>query len=1492
MKLFISYGHPQAEICRRICDVLRARGHQVWFDETHILHGADWRAEIVNGIITSEGVLSMIDRHSVRDPGVCLDEMSIAIGVRGGNIRYVLLEKQDLAEPPASMTTRQWLDMSDWRDHEDDSAWFEIKMDELIKMVESRENLEFTGLIEDLRRKLPMCHVSTSKQDSLLHQPFIGRAWVKDRVDKWLDDPEGTKICFVYGDPGIGKSAFAAHYMHYNGRVAAAIFCDYNNTQFNHPKGVIQTLAFLLACRLPDYRIALADALSHANDLGLYNVSELFDLLLAQPLSVGTVDGNRETMCIMIDGLDESGDRDRNILTEVFTKYADRLPKWLRILALSRRVEIITGLSGGADTIDITGGLEENKADVRAYFEDCLSGHFGGDENYTAMIDSLSENSGGIFLYATLMADALAKGKMSIEDTGLVPDGLDSAFYRWFQWFFPDIKEYENNWQMPLACVAASPEPIPEEEIKIVFGWTNTKLNKLKHTLEVLFRKDVNDFKKDTLQLSHRYISEWLFSDAAGRYQLDHEDAFQEMGTAFLEILRDDPKQLTAYEAYYLWDYVNALPRKKNIELLLNGELHGIVVEYGDYAKTWSRYETAMRYYTLSENLALTESEEKNGLDRLIRYGRSLSREGKIHAFLSQYSEALILYQKALELSEKIGDRRGTLDDLGWISVSYNDVAWIYERQSRYEDALKLYEKSLELSEKIVRERGTIDDTRRLANSHKNIANIYTTLGFIVDDLFLKILELRKKIAMEQGTLDDLSELAASFEAVASMEVQGECSTQNGIEDPLELYQKSIDLRKTIIKERGTLDDLRELAVSYKKAVEGVYKYVEQDKSDEVALVLYRKASSLFEKIAKERGTLDDLNGLSDNYNDVAAIYVKQRQYDDALQLYRMSLSISEKIVAERGIPDDLRSFSFVCNAIAQIYMNQDQCDEALLLYKKEVLFLENKFMERRTYDELIMLSIYYNSIAEIHEIKSQYEEAWSLYKKVVNLLEKVAMKRDTDFCQSWLSSIYVKFAMEYERQNRYDAALQLYKKDLELFEKKAKGDCKPMDPWFLVYEKSHYKEASGLNQKNLTPSKKNITELWSLDDLRGFSTSYNNIAKSYTKQSRYDKALELSWMSLQLRGQIPAELWTLDDLNGFSVSCEKIARIYLMQHQYGKALEMCNTSIGLRSTILIERKMLDDVKKLFINYVMAVSLYTKQSQYAEALEMYQKAEILWEKIVIERGTLEDLRIMLDVYDEVAEIYSLPIMNRYEEALEMYQKAVNLCEKVVSDRRTSDEIRYLCVIYRKAARIYEKQNRYDEALQLYQKEVVFFKKIAQERGTLDVLMGLSIGYENVAKIYEKQCQYEEALVLYQRAKGLCEKIATERGALDDMCRLYVSYANVASISEKQSRYEEALDLYQKAKDLCEKVYLESHRLEDKVEQSVLYKKIARIYKKQNRNEEASCAQAIADKIDEECLPFYRSDPAWDDSDTWMSEFRNLKYEKMGVRDFFDILGVD
>ena len=102
MKVFISYAHAQSRVVEDIVSGLTARGHKVWFDRKDIGHGDDWRKEITDGLTSSNGVLSFLTKEAIREGGVCLDELGIAVGVKYGNIRTVLLEKEkDLQPIPA-----------------------------------------------------------------------------------------------------------------------------------------------------------------------------------------------------------------------------------------------------------------------------------------------------------------------------------------------------------------------------------------------------------------------------------------------------------------------------------------------------------------------------------------------------------------------------------------------------------------------------------------------------------------------------------------------------------------------------------------------------------------------------------------------------------------------------------------------------------------------------------------------------------------------------------------------------------------------------------------------------------------------------------------------------------------------------------------------------------------------------------------------------------------------------------------------------------------------------------------------------------------------------------------------------------------------------------------------------------------------------------------------------------------------------------------------
>ena len=104
LRIFLSYGHDaNEELVRRIKTDLEKRGHDVWFDKNEIKFGDEWRRSITDGILQSNRVLSFLSKHSTRDPGVCLDEIAIAIGAKGGNIQTILVESEREVKLPPSI---------------------------------------------------------------------------------------------------------------------------------------------------------------------------------------------------------------------------------------------------------------------------------------------------------------------------------------------------------------------------------------------------------------------------------------------------------------------------------------------------------------------------------------------------------------------------------------------------------------------------------------------------------------------------------------------------------------------------------------------------------------------------------------------------------------------------------------------------------------------------------------------------------------------------------------------------------------------------------------------------------------------------------------------------------------------------------------------------------------------------------------------------------------------------------------------------------------------------------------------------------------------------------------------------------------------------------------------------------------------------------------------------------------------------------------------
>jgi len=531
LRIFLSYGHEppdHVKVAERIRDDLKKRGHDVWFDIEKLKTRNVWENEIERAIVESDRVLLLMTPYSIRraDPyaapdspagrdGYCLNEIAKAVE-RNKLVVPIMLAWVDQG-PPTSICRIQWLDMRDCVPIDEKKPVYEqTRFPRLVEALEENR-LDFEGGWARIFGNLTPLNFQVEMERHITG--FAGREWLigKDgKIDQWLREQQESRVFWVIGGPGTGKSAIATQLAHRRGDVGAIHFCVHGHAEFTDPEKAIRSIAFQLATHLPAYQKRLQD-LDLEADTRL-NSFTLFYKLIVSPLAElkGTSDRPPGPLLVVIDALDEATHDGVNEIADAIARCWKDTPRWLRLVITSRKDDRLAEAFSSNDFLPFTLDTESepNKKDVRDYLSKQLAIFLGASPG-CEVVENLLTKSEGVYLYAKVIMDEIRQKRLSLDELHAFPRGMREYYWRVFRRHFPPeaINKYKRDIHPILSVVLAQREPLPLHLLAKATGVDEFTLRRDSlRQLGSLFPIRATGDKRDeyTIAPFHKSLVEWL----------------------------------------------------------------------------------------------------------------------------------------------------------------------------------------------------------------------------------------------------------------------------------------------------------------------------------------------------------------------------------------------------------------------------------------------------------------------------------------------------------------------------------------------------------------------------------------------------------------------------------------------------------------------------------------------------------------------------------------------------------------------------------------------------------------------------------------------------------------------------------------------------------------------------------------------------------------------------------------------------------------------
>ena len=459
-------------------------------------------------------IMLLTPQSVIRPDGIYLETIQEARRLTC-KIIFLMVEECHL---PLLIFRQGWIDFRNWQEKE----VYQQSFDQLVEALE--DNLLLKSDYDPIFARLQPFDFGA--QAVFLTKDFTGRDWLFEQINRWSRN-EKSRVLFITGNPGIGKSSIIAQLVKKNPIVMAYHICSVRWLDTLAPIRFIRTIAAQLASQLDDYRHALEmQPLFSMNQeesedyFAQIEPETLFRRLIVEPL---TFERNPHPIMILVDSIDVSElENTEDDILGLLRTGIKQLPAWVKFIFTAIKGSRVIDRFGSTNlaTIDLSG--KQGFEDVYKYLKNKLQ-----EDTYATRIplDDLDaqksislvvKKSMGNFFHAVQALYAIELGYIDLRRPETFPNDVFTLIQTFFENKFPRT-DYEPLRQI-VDIMSAALEPLSEKQISEYLGQSIEHIQEIMEKVKPFFPQWDGFY-----QFSHSIIWEW-FSGKAGkahRYQVN-----------------------------------------------------------------------------------------------------------------------------------------------------------------------------------------------------------------------------------------------------------------------------------------------------------------------------------------------------------------------------------------------------------------------------------------------------------------------------------------------------------------------------------------------------------------------------------------------------------------------------------------------------------------------------------------------------------------------------------------------------------------------------------------------------------------------------------------------------------------------------------------------------------------------------------------------------------------------------------------------------------